>query len=190
MSAAVALEQTERWLAEFVIGLNLCPFAGRPFKNGRVRIVVSTAASEQALTADWLSEGEALLAMPAVEVETTLVVHPFVLQRFPDYNDYLWAANERLVEQGWEGELQLASFHPDYQFAGEGPHAASNYTNRSPYPMLHLIREDSLERALQNFDNPEEIPQRNIELMEKLGAEQLRSQLLGYQNENGSHDDA
>lgn len=182
ISAAVAREQTERWLAEFVIGLNLCPFAGLPFKKGRVRVAVSAAETEKALTADWLSEGEALLATPPAEVETTLVVHPFVLQRFPDYNDYLWAANEQLVQQGWEGVLQLASFHPGYQFAGEGPHAASNYTNRSPYPMLHLIREDSLERALQSFDNPEEIPQRNIGLMEKMGAEQLRSQLLGYQN--------
>ncbi|MEQ8704609.1 MAG: DUF1415 domain-containing protein [Phaeodactylibacter sp.] len=169
MEAPEYIEHTRNWLEQIVIGLDFCPFAVKPFRLGQIRIQVSSAISPEALSQDLIAEGRLLLSHPYREIETTLLVHPYVLTDFADFNDYLWGVEQLVRKEGWEGVLQVASFHPEYQFAGEAPNAVSNYTNRSPYPMLHLIREDRLEEALEHYEAPEEIPERNIARLQAMG---------------------
>jgi len=166
------LAVTQRWVSEIVIGLNLCPFARRELVNGRIRFVATDANSEEALLIVLQEELMHLNQHP--EVETTLLVHPEVLTDFMEYNDFLAAAEGLIEHLEVDGIYQLASFHPDYQFGGTQPDDAENYTNRSPYPMLHLLREDSLERAIAGYPGTESIPERNIELMNRLGVEHMR----------------
>ncbi len=156
-----------------VVGLNLCPFAGRELVNNRVRFSVSEADREEPLLIDLQAELELLDADKAVE--TTLLIHPFVLQDFVDYNQFLDSVDRLLERTGLEGVYQVASFHPDYQFAGTLPEDVENYTNRSPYPMLHLIREESLARAIAGYPDPDGIPERNIELMKSLGLDRMHA---------------
>jgi hypothetical protein len=163
------------WVETVVVGLNLCPFAKRELVNDRVRFSVSEAETEEQLLADLQAELELLNDDEAVE--TTLLIHPGVLQDFFDYNQFLNYVDSLLVHMELEGVYQVASFHPDYQFSGTRPDDVENYTNRSPYPMLHLIREDSLERAIAGYPHPERIPERNIELLESLGRDKLQALL-------------
>lgn len=169
MNEAYCLEYTRKWLEQVVIGLNLCPFAAKPFGMNRVRLAFSEAVNTAELTQDLIAEGQHLLEQPVQRLETTLLVHPYALTDFLDYNDYLHEIGDVLRAQEWEGVLQVASFHPGYQFAGTSPEAASNYTNRSPFPTLHLIREERLEQILEHYESPEQIPEQNIALMEKMG---------------------
>jgi hypothetical protein len=166
---------TRQWLEEVVIGLNLCPFARKELVNERVRFVVSPADSEEALLEDLQAELWFLDEHP--EVETTLLIHPEVLAGFDDYNEFLAAADGLLELLELDGVYQVASFHPDYRFAGTAPEDAENYTNRSPYPMLHLLREDSVARAVDSHPDPDGIPERNIALMKELGADDLAQRL-------------
>jgi hypothetical protein len=171
------IEATRRWLERAVIGLNLCPFAKAVHAKGQVRYVLSGATTPEALLEDL---GEALLHLrdaPAEEVDTTLVVHPGVLADFLDYNDFLAQADALVAELGLEGVLQVASFHPGYQFAGTAPDDAGNFTNRSPYPTLHLLREASVTRAVATYPDPDAIIDRNIDTMQRLGAGGLRDLL-------------
>lgn len=163
------------WVETVVVGLNLCPFAKRELVNDRVRFSVSEAETEEQLLADLQAELELLNNDEAVE--TTLLIHPGVLQDFFDYNQFLNYVDSLLVQMELEGVYQVASFHPDYQFSGTRPDDVENYTNRSPYPMLHLIREDSLERAIAGYPHPERIPERNIELLESLGRDKMQALL-------------
>ena len=160
-----------------VIGLNLCPFAAKPHRLKQVRYVLEDGQNIKSLNDCLLYEARYLLATSPGKVETTLIVHPNLLTDFQDYLDYLWAAEQLLRQQQMEGILQLASFHPDYQFAGTPKETASNYTNRSPYPMLHLLREESIENALQHYEAPEAIPERNIARMEGLGLAVIQNML-------------
>lgn len=169
MEDAYYIEHTRNWLEQIVIGLNFCPFAAKPFKLGQIRIEVSHAKIPDALSASLIAEGKYLLAQDHRAVETTLLIHPFTLTNFFDFSDYLWTLERLIEQQGWTGELQVASFHPEYQFAGAAPDAVSNYTNRSPYPMLHLIREERLEQALEHYEHPEDIPNENIARLEAMG---------------------
>jgi uncharacterized protein len=162
---------TRRWIEAVVIGLNLCPFARRPFDSNQIRFAVSDATDAATLIADLTRELEALAAAPADEVETTLLIHPNVLTDFFDYNDFLDVADGLIEELDLEGVVQIASFHPQYQFAGTPPEAVENYTNRSPYPMLHLLREESVGRAVETLADPDEVPRRNVETMRRLGRE-------------------
>ena len=162
---------TRQWLERAVIGLNLCPFAKAVHAKGQVRYVLSGATTPEALLEDL---GEALLHLrdaPAEEVDTTLVVHPGVLADFLDYNDFLEDADALVEQLGLEGELQVASFHPQYRFAGSGEDDIANFTNRSPLPTLHLLREDSVARAVDAFPDPDAIVERNVATLEKLGHE-------------------
>jgi uncharacterized protein len=177
MDEATVIAATRRWIADVVIGLNLCPFAGRVFQAGTIRYVVSGAITEQALLDDLARELTALAAAPAAEVETTLLIHPHVLGNFLDYNDFLDPAEALVARLGLEGVVQLAGFHPDYQFAGTAPDAVENYTNRSPYPMLHLLREDSISRVADDPDALADIPRANIETMRRLGRDRMREML-------------
>ena len=162
---------TQRWLQRAVIGLNLCPFAKSVHVKDQVRYVLSSATTTEALLEELASELLWLNDTDPALVDTTLLIHPQVLIDFLDYNDFLEQADAALDALGLEGELQVASFHPDYRFAGTRPDDVENCTNRSPYPMLHLLREASVERAVEAFPDPDAIVERNIATLEKLGFE-------------------
>lgn len=167
-------EDVQRWLEDVVIGLNLCPFAAKPNRQKVIRIEVCHATTHSVLSEVLLHELALLSNTPAPILETTLLVIPDMLQDFYDYNDYLDVAERVLRKAGYEGELQIASFHPDYCFAGAEPEDAENLTNRSPYPILHLIREESLEEVLAKYPDPDSIPENNIRRVEGLSAEEKR----------------
>ncbi len=169
--AADAVADTRRWLERAVIGLNLCPFAKAVVARDQVRIVETDADTPDALLEALGAELALLRDTPADILDTTLVVHPRVLQDFLDYNDFLDSADALVAELGLEGVLQVASFHPDYQFAGTAPDDIGNATNRSPWPTLHLLREDSVARAVAAFPDPDAIVDRNIATLHALGAE-------------------
>lgn len=168
---------TEQWLQEIVIGLDLCPFAKHAL--GSIEFSLSEASDEQHLLADL--EQACLQLKNDTSVETLLLIHPNVLQDFDAYNQFLGYADGLLEVMQLDGELQVASFHPDYQFADTDFESAENYTNRSPFPMLHLLREASVELAISSYSDVDEIPQRNIETMQQLGSEKLKSILSALQ---------
>jgi uncharacterized protein len=165
------IAETRAWVDRAVIGLNLCPFAKAVQAKGQIRYVVSEAADVDALLAELHDEMDRLVATDAAEVDTTLLIHPQVLNDFLDYNEFLGAADELLAQLGYEGVLQVASFHPQFQFAGTDAGDVTNATNRSPYPTLHLLREDSVDRAVAAFPEAEAIYGKNISTLEALGAE-------------------
>lgn len=172
-STQAVVNSVKQWLANVVIGLNLCPFAGKPAAEGKVRFSVSSAVDEEQLINELKAELELLDAKP--EVETTLLILPSYLDDFYEYNNFLDWVDGLLQKYKWEGVYQVASFHPKYCFAGAHPDDAENLTNRSPYPILHIIREASLEAVLAHYPNPDEIPERNIDTVEGLSAEQTRT---------------
>lgn len=176
---------TRTWLEKAVIGLNLCPFAKAPHLGGRIRYAVSVAETPDELRADLVDELETLAAADPEEIETTLLIHPRVFADFLDYNDFLEVADETLEELDLVGEIQVASFHPRYQFAGTEPDDIENYTNRSPYPMLHLLRESSVDAAVAAFPDTEQIYERNIETMRALGHEGWRRLGIGRKKPEG-----
>jgi hypothetical protein len=173
-----ALATTRRWLEHAVIGLNLCPFAKAVVVKDQVRFVLSDASTPEALLAQLGEELVLLRDTPAEEIDTTLLVHPQVLEDFLDYNDFLDQADALVEALDLEGVLQVASFHPHYQFAGSGPEDVENFTNRSPYPTLHLLREDSVARAVEAFPDPDAIVERNIATLRQLGVEGWRKLFL------------
>ncbi|BDA77974.1 hypothetical protein LPTSP3_g09040 [Leptospira kobayashii] len=163
------IDLTKTWLEKAVIGLNLCPFAKSVYNGNLIRFIVSQAKSNQDLTADLKQELQILSESDPKQTETTLLIHPYVLLNFLDYNDYLGVADKLITQLELEGYLQIASFHPDYQFAGRRTDDIANFVNRSPYPMLHLLREDSVERANENHPDINSIYQNNIDTLRKLG---------------------
>jgi uncharacterized protein len=165
----LAIAQTRAWVERVVIGLNLCPFAKAPQVKGQVRYALSEASEPQALLAGLIDELKLLAGTPADRIETTLLVHPQVLADFADYNDFLGLADAAVAGLGLEGVIQVASFHPRYQFAGTAPDDLGNATNRSPYPTLHLLREESVERAVDAFPEAEAIFEANIATLQRLG---------------------
>ncbi|MCH8499250.1 MAG: DUF1415 domain-containing protein [Marinobacter sp.] len=175
MQEQVVRRAVERWVEQVVVGLDLCPFARRELVRGAVRFTVSPATGASELLAELHAELQHLCDHPAVE--TTLLIHPNVLTDFDDYLDFLADAEELLRYLELEGIFQVASFHPDYQFADTLPEDVSNYTNRSPYPLIHLLREDSLSRAIDGYPDVEGIPERNMARMRQLGAERLQALL-------------
>ncbi len=175
MKYEIIIKPVRAWVESVVVGLNLCPFAKRELVKNRIRFHVADAASSEELLKAIEAELELLSSDP--DIETTLLIHPWVLREFHDYNQFLNSADGLLEELELDGIYQIASFHPDYQFEGTKPDDIENYTNRSPYPMLHLIREDSLERAVANYPNAELIPERNIELLESMGREKMQGML-------------
>jgi hypothetical protein len=168
---------TRRWISSIVIGLNLCPFARRVFEAERIRYAVTDAEDVETLRADLAAELAALATAPVARVETTLLIHPRVLADFLDYNDFLGVAGRLLRSLGLCGTIQIASFHPAYRFAGTEPGAAENYTNRSPYPMLHLLREVSITAVAGDPGELAEIPRRNAAALRGLGIEHILERL-------------
>ncbi|WP_148861101.1 DUF1415 domain-containing protein [Marinobacter fonticola] len=164
-----AIAATRTWLERAVIGLNLCPFARAPYLRSQVHFAASAAVSEEDLLTDLVVEIEALLDKSPEQRDTTLLILTDGLADFASFNAFVAAADALLDALGLEGVLQIASFHPDYQFADTAPDAIENYTNRSPYPILHLLREDSVSRAVDAMQDPDEIYQANIERLRALG---------------------
>lgn len=173
--ATDTIAHVQNWVSRTVVGLNLCPFARREVDAGRVRYTLSDARSPEDLLHALADEMHWLDLHP--ETATTLLIHPQVLTRFADYNQFLDLADGLLEELDRDGVYQIASFHPDYQFAGTAPDAAENYSNRSPYPMLHLIREEQLAAAVDAHPDPEGIPARNIALLNEMGSTQMHARL-------------
>ncbi len=165
----ITIADTVRWLERAVIGLNLCPFAKAPHVKGQIHYAVSEAKGLEGLRDELIEELQALRAASAQERETTLLIVPQMLRDFLEFNDFLDEADLVLQELDMEGEFQVASFHPDFQFADTEPDDITNYTNRSPYPTLHLIREASIDRAVEAFPEAEMIYEVNMATMEKLG---------------------
>jgi uncharacterized protein len=165
------LAATRHWLETAVIGLELCPFARAVHTGGLIRYAVSRAETPESLLDDLLRELQTLVEADPAEIETTLLIHPEALTDFLDYNDFLDVAEAAIEDLGLEGVIQIASFHPQYQFAGREPDDIENYTNRSPYPMLQLLRESSVERAVATFPDTAQIFERNIETLRRLGLE-------------------
>jgi hypothetical protein len=163
------IAETRAWVERAVIGLHLCPFARGPQSRGQVLYVLSTAIDARTLLADLARELRRLIETPPAVLETTLLIHPHVLTDFLDYNDFLDEAEAAVAALGLRGEIQIASFHPRYQFAGSELDALANATNRSPYPLLQLLREASVERALTGVARPEAIYEANIATLEHLG---------------------
>jgi hypothetical protein len=176
-AVADPVAETRRWLERAVIGLNLCPFAKAVVAKQQLRVVLSDATSPEALLAELGEELLRLRDTPALEIDTTLLVHPGVLVDFLDYNDFLEQADALVEALELDGVLQVASFHPRYQFAGSEPDAVENFTNRSPYPTLHLLREDSVSRAVDAYPDPDAIIERNIATLRALGVEGWRKLL-------------
>lgn len=168
---ATVVQDMQRWLERAVIGLNLCPFAKSVHVKGQVHYVVSLATDAASLRDELARELAALHAADSQVRDTTLLMAPRCLQDFLDFNDFLDEADAVLSELGLEGELQIASFHPEFQFAGTQVDDISNYTNRAPYPTLHLLREASIDRAVEAFPEAEAIYEKNMQTLEQLGAE-------------------
>jgi uncharacterized protein len=168
---AFVIAQTRLWLEKAVMGMNLCPFAKAVYVKNQIRWVVSKARHTDDLLEELDRELDLLVATPAHEIDTTLLIHPTLFDDFLDFNDFLEIAEHVVDEHGLQGVVQLASFHPKFQFEGTQPEDISNYTNRAPYAILHLLREDSVERAVEAFPQAEAIFETNIETLEKLGLE-------------------
>jgi len=162
---------TRRWVDRAVVGLNLCPFAKAVQVKDQVRYVVSQARSPESLLDALMDELQLLADTDPEQIDTTLLIHPYVLQDFLDFNEFLDVADAAVEDISLDGELQIASFHPDYQFADTDPNDISNYTNRAPYPTLQLLREDSIDRAVEAIPDAAEIFEKNIDTMEQLGHE-------------------
>lgn len=168
------LAATRRWLEQAVIGLNLCPFAKSVYTKDQVRMVVSRARHLDGFLDDLDGELELLKTTHAEKVDTTLLIHPTMFPEFLVFNDFLNVVDDVLAEHQLEGVIQIAPFHPDFVFAGEDAADMSHFTNRSPFPMLHLIREESLERAIASFGNTDLIYERNVDVLRRLGVDGLR----------------
>jgi len=169
------IDETRDWVERVVIGLKLCPFAPAPALKGLIRYAVSDAETPEVLLQDLATELQRLAGAPPEEIETTLLIHPRVLADFHEFNDFLELADELLQLLGLEGEIQIASFHPHYQFAEAEPDDIGNETNRSPHPTLHLLREESIARAVDSFGDTDSISAANLATLEKLGPERLQA---------------
>lgn len=169
MAADAVIAATRAWVDKAVIGLNLCPFAKAVQVKNQVRYAVSAAQTTETLRIDLIAELRNLNASDPEQLDTTLLIHPDVLRDFMDYNDFLAVADAALGDLGFDGQIQIASFHPQYQFADAAVDDIENYTNRSPFPILHLLREASIERAVTAFPDAASIYQKNMATLRRLG---------------------
>ena len=182
----VVISQTKRWLETVVIGLNFCPFAGREFRKGTVRYSVLPSADPEEILVRLALELQRLDDHP--EIETTLIILPNQLPDFNKYLDIIDLCQDLLEEEGYEGVYQIASFHPSYLFARSAESDPANYTNRSPYPMIHILREASITKALENFPDAEGIPERNIALANEKGLDLMRAMWKNcFEDTNSKH---
>ena len=174
MTVEAVERHTRAWLESFVVGLDLCPFASPLLHADNLRIATSEATGSDDIREIFLRELDLLQRSTEQEIATTLLVYPLALTSFDDYLDFLDDAQALVTAAGLDEIVQLASFHPDYQFAGEDDHAAGNFSNRAPYPTIHLLREQMLTRVLADFPEPDQIPLRNVRALEELGLVELQ----------------
>lgn len=179
-SEDLIIANTRTWIEKAVIGLNLCPFAKAVYIKNQIRYVVSPAQDTEGLLADLEHELQALHLADPVHIDTTLLMHPQVLTDFLAYNDFLALADAKVGALGLGGEIQIASFHPDYRFADTGADDIENFTNRSPYPTLHLLRESSIDRAVDAFPEAEMIYEKNMEMLRRLGRDDWERLKIGH----------
>lgn len=172
----LVIKKTALWINSFIIHLNICPFAKKVIENNSLKFKACLAESTNDALELFIAEIKQLNQQP--EIETTLLIFPYLFENFLDYLDFLDRAEDYLLKQDYEGIYQLASFHPNYYFAGTDPDEVSNYTNRSPYPMIHILREDSVEKAISYYGNTEEIPAANIALLKQLGLDKVKEILI------------
>ena len=172
---ASVIAATRTWIERAVIGLNLCPFARLPYLDERVCFRVSRATGGEGVLDDLCGELQSLAAAAEADCETTLLIVPHAFADFLDFNDFLDEAEAALEVLGLDGEIQIASFHPDYRFADSAPDDVENCSNRSPFPILHLLREASIERVLESIADPDAIFERNVETLRQLGWEGWKS---------------
>lgn len=175
------LEQVDRrvraWLEQFVVGLNVCPFARPVVSSEALRVVVCEATQHQDITAAFMTELDLIQRSSESMVATTLLAIPYALRDFEEYLDFIKEAESLLEAVGLSGVIQLASFHPEYQFEGEPAESAGHYTNRAPFALIHFLREEMMTRALDQFPDPEQIPLRNIQRLEAMGAATIKQML-------------
>lgn len=183
-SGEIESDRVRKWVEQAVIGLGLCPFAGEHWLAGRVRLTVTKATSQKTLLSDLGTEIAALDEADPKRLETTLLIVPGMLLDFDDYNQFLDLAEALVQARGWEGRFQIATFHPDYQFAGTEPDDPGNLSNRSPFPILHILRENSVSRALAEHPDSDQIPLANIAKLKALSAER-REEIFGSKAQNG-----
>lgn len=179
MDDLTTIDATRTWIRRVVIGLNLCPFARAVFDDDRIRYVVSRATTETALIAALTHELSVLREAPPEQIDTTVLIHPNVLTDFYAYNDFLDVVDEVILDVGLDGVIQAASFHPQYRFAESPANDVANYTNRSPFPMIHLLRETSVSDAIDRYPDVEVIPGGNVALLRSLGLPRLRRIMEG-----------
>jgi hypothetical protein len=175
---AIAIRKIRDWLEKFVIGLNLCPFAAKPFNEDRIGFTVCAASDRESIYRAILIEADKLINTPQDKLETSLLILTEGLKSFDAYLELLAEADAAFSEAGLDGTLQIASFHPDYVFGQSEAEDPANYSNRSPFPLFHILRETSLENALQHYPHPERIPQRNIEKLRELGIAEIQNLFL------------
>ncbi|MDI9819316.1 MULTISPECIES: DUF1415 domain-containing protein [unclassified Legionella] len=181
-SNELILKHTKNWITSFVLQLNLCPFAQREMDRKTVRFQVSSAKNIRQALADAVQEMKLLDSKR--EIETTLLIFPSLFKNFQGYLDFIALLESVLLENNYEGIYQMATFHPEYCFTNEEPEDVSNYTNRSPYPMIHFLREKSIEEALK-YHNAEKVPETNIRLLRTLGLEEVKKRLAACLNNQG-----
>jgi len=179
MDKSRVIDETKDWIRKMVIGLNLCPFARAVFDANRIRYVVSEATDERTLLRELREELRELADTPMDVVETTLIIHPNVLQDFYSFNGLLSVVDEVVEDEKLRGEIQIASFHPEYRFQNTAPEDVENYTNRSPYPILHLLREQSIANVMRDPEDLLRIPERNIQVLKKMGLANVLPRLKG-----------
>lgn len=179
MDDASVVAETRAWLERAVIGLSLCPFAKAVYQKDQIRYVVSRATTLAALRREVAVELRLLAAADPERIETSLLMLPDALASFLEFNEFLGVADAQIQALGLGGEIQIASFHPGYQFADSEPDAIENFTNRSPFPTLHLLREESVERAVQAFPDPASIYEKNMTTLRALGDEGWRKVMAG-----------
>lgn len=182
LSDELVIAQTMKWVKNFIVALNICPFAKREVERDSIRLVVLRSKKTEVALEELMSEIQWLDEHP--ETETTLLVFPSLFKDFYRYLDFVDLAENLMIEQECEGVYQLATFHPDYCFSGTDGDEASNYTNRSPYPMLHLLREASLDKAIKFYGDTTQIPEKNVEVMDVMGQKKLESLLASCLNAN------
>lgn len=172
-----ARRATACWVEQVVVGMNLCPFATGPLSRGHIDIQVFDATEDEAVYQQVVTALEAFLKADPDVQETALLVFPQALQDFEHYNDFLGVLEDLLEDTGLENDLQIASFHPDYRFADAEPDDPGHFTNRSPHPMFHLIRQDQMARAIAHFPDPESIPERNVRVLQEEGWDAMAGRL-------------
>lgn len=169
------LQQAWQWLDNVVIGLNLCPFAKKPRVKNQIKLHICHANSDKDMVDDFLAELDFIKQVDASETDTCVVIYPNALAEFDEYLNFLEVANLMVTQMGLEGEFQLASFHPNYVFDGAQEGDRENLTNTSPFPMIHIIREATVEKVLSQYPNPDLIPQNNIDTVENLSDEEIKT---------------